>query len=415
MKALMNSIGTTILLAAAATAQTPHLSYSIRDLGPVGEAPGAPYFIAANGLIAGATVSPQNTSHASVWFMGFKQDLGTPALGGPNSLAMSINSLGQVVGSAQTTTMNTEDFCGFNTYGMTKSSTSCVPFLWQNGAMTKLATLGGPNGMANGINNTGEAVGWAEMSARDPNAACPVNEFGPVMWGKNGVTKLSTHSGDPDGVAAAINDLGQVVGASGSCGSFNTNSGLYLVEKHALLWEGGTMIDLGNLGGDGNGSGNHACAINNLGQVAGHSDLAGDATFHGFLWTWQSGMQDLGTLPGDVASLAIGIGDQGLLVGGSLDSNFDVRAMVYENGAMSDLNTLVSANPGKLYLLLAYSINAANQIVGFGATSDGTLHGFLATPDFTANHLTNFENLTKPVLPTDARTLLFRRMGIRGR
>jgi probable HAF family extracellular repeat protein len=33
--------------------------------------------------------------------------------------------------------------------------------------------------------------------------------------------------------------------------------------------------------------------------VVGHSDLTGDTTFHTFLWTWETGMKDIGTLAGD--------------------------------------------------------------------------------------------------------------------
>jgi uncharacterized membrane protein len=53
---------------------------------------------------------------------------------------------------------------------------------------------------------------------------------------------------DADGIAASINDNGQVVGATGSCAPFDPNSGLNLVEQHAMLWQDGAAIDLGNLG-----------------------------------------------------------------------------------------------------------------------------------------------------------------------
>lgn len=39
--------------------------------------------------------------------------------------------------------------------------------------------------------------------------------------------------------------------------------------------------------------------INNQGQVVGLSSLPGSTYFHGFLWERRTGMQDLGTLPGD--------------------------------------------------------------------------------------------------------------------
>ena len=166
---------------------------------------------------------------------------------------------------------------------------------------------------------------------------------------------------------------------SSPCAAFNPNLGLYLVDSHAWLWQDGRVTDLGNLGGDGQFGGNHACAINNRGQVVGHSDLTGDTTFHAYLWTREAGMRDLGTLPGDFASLAIGINDRGEVVGASLAANFSSRAILWQNGAMTDLNTLIPASSG-LYLLLAESVNSSGEIVGTGVTKTGEVHGFLATP-----------------------------------
>jgi probable HAF family extracellular repeat protein len=238
--------------------------------------------------------------------------------------------------------------------------------------MTKLPTLGGFKGVANRINNRGEAVGYAEKNTQEN--ACSVFQFEPVVWRNGKIQELQTFPGDPDGVAAWNNDRGQVVGSSGTCAPFNPNSGLYLTENHALLWEAdGSRHDLGNLGGTGGIAGNHACAINNHGQVVGHSELPNDTTFHGFLWTRKTGMRDLRTLPGDSMSLALGINDKGEVVGASLDANFSPRAFVWENGVMTDLNALIPASSG-LYLLLADSINSNGEIVGSGATSSGEVH-----------------------------------------
>jgi probable HAF family extracellular repeat protein len=403
------------LITSLAAAQSAHNTYSVQDLGPLGGAPGTPYFMSSNGLIAGAAGTANNQSHATVWFMGFKLDLATPGLGGLNSLASSVNDKGQVVGGAQTTVANSEDFCGFNADGVAASSTACLPFVFQNGAMTKLPTLGGPNGIANWINNRSEAVGWAETTNKDPNAACGVLQFQPVLWGKTSTTTLPTFPGDPDGVAASINDNGQAVGATGTCGAFNPNSGLFLVEKHAMLWEAGAAINLGNLGGTGLNGGHHACAINNSGQVVGHSDLTGDTTFHTFLWTWETGMKDIGTLPGDFASTAVSINDPGAVVGVSLDSNFNPRAFVWESGSMTDLNAALTSNPQKLYLLQANSINAGGEIVGYAANANGDLHGFLAIPDSAQNFLP-LERTASPVpLSAEARKTVFRRSGVRGK
>jgi probable HAF family extracellular repeat protein len=402
------------LIASLAMAQTAGTTYSVQDLGVIGGSGGV-NFMSSNGLIAGSAVGANNQSHATVWFMGFKLDLGTPALGGLNSMANSVNQKGQVVGAAQTTVANGEDFCGFNAYGDAPSSTACLPFVFQNGVMTKLPTLGGPNGSAYAINNHSEAVGWTETLNKDPNSACTVLQFQPVLWGTTSTRTLPTFPGDPDGVAASINDLGQVVGATGSCAPFNANSGYYLVEKHAMLWEGGAAINLGNLGGTGTNGGHHACAINNSGQVVGHSDLTGDTTFHTFLWTWETGMKDIGTLTGDFASTAISINDPGAIVGASFDSNFNPRAFVWQSGTMTDLNSVVTSNPQKLYLLLAYSINAGGDIVGLAADASGNLHGFLATPGGGSNVLPLDRSAGPTALSENARKAVFRLSGIRGK
>lgn len=89
-------------------------------------------------------------------------------------------------------------------------------------------------------------------------------------------------------------------------------------------------------------------------------------------------MQDLQTLPGDYASLGLDINDAGTVVGASLDASFNPRAYVWKNGIITDLNKLVRGKSA-LYLLLADAINDRGEIVGFGATTSGEVHGFLAT------------------------------------
>jgi probable HAF family extracellular repeat protein len=284
--------------------------------------------------------------------------------------------------------------------------------------MTKLATLGGANGIANLNNNRGEVVGFAETNKID--AACPgISEFKPVVWASGKIQELPTFPGDSDGGAFGINDNGQVVGSSGPCTpGFNPQSQVYFVPVHALLWQNGAATDLGNLGGDGEFAGNHACAINNRGQVVGHSDLTDDATAHAFLWTRETRMSDLGTIPGDFASFALGINDRGEVVGASVDANFNPRAFLWDNGAMVDLNTLIPANSG-LSLQLAESINSSGQIVGFGQTSTGEVHGFLASPAISGDDREDGLTAARPGAPAiaskSARKLLFQRLRIRAR
>jgi probable HAF family extracellular repeat protein len=245
--------------------------------------------------------------------------------------------------------------------------------------MDRLPTLGGVNGIANGINNWDAIAGYAENTTLDKGCTAPQKyQFKPVVWFRGGIQELPTGS-DAEGLAFAINDWGQVAGASGSCAPLNPVWGFYFLPSHALLWKNGYAIDLGNLGGAMN---NLAHDVNNLDQVVGGSDLAGDATSHAFLWTPDTRkMQDLGTLSGDFYSFGLGINDAGQIVGISANADFSVvRAFVRHNGALSDLNTLVTGS-NSLFLVTACSINSKGEIIGIGLDpKTGVTHGYMATP-----------------------------------
>jgi len=352
--------------------------YTITDLGTLdGGTFSQPFSINRYGLVSGSSNLADGNQHATLWLEKLKVDIGAPGLGGPNSIAFGDNERFQSAGEAETSTSdpNDEDFCGFGTH------LTCSPFLWQNGEMIQLPTLGGNNGVAMAISDRGEVAGFAENSTPDTGCPAPqVLHFMPVVWKNGAIHKLPTFGGDPDGVAQQINDNGEVVGGSGTCATFNPNFLYNLVPVHALLWEKGKAIDLGNLGGkSGQAGGNIAYDINNQGQVVGNSDLRGDKTFHAFLWTRKTGMQDLGTLPGDVASFSISINDAGSAVGGSLDAKFNPRAFLWEKGVMTDLNTRIAGH-SPLHLLTGCSINSRGEITGLGMTSNGQIHTYLAIP-----------------------------------
>ncbi len=369
------------LLAAVAMAQSP--TYQVVDLGMAGPN-GQPFTIARNGLVASAA-QIGDIVRAELQYKGRVVDLGQPGLNGQNSMAFGVNDWGQAVGEAQTGSPDPqgEDFCGFAALGLASSGTTCLGFLWRNGVMNALPTLGGSNGVANGINVAGKAAGMAEKDAAD--STCPPGgpqklEFKPVVWENGSVQELPTYPGDPDGNAHAMNDLGQTAGGSGVCAAYNPVWLTNLQPLHALLWEGGKAIDLGSLGGTGHGDGIMALNLNNHGQVIGSSDLPGDASFHGFLWTRETGMQDLATLQGDVDSAALGINDSGQIVGVSLDASFNPRAFLRQGQELIDLNTLVPAGT-PLYLASACSINAAGEIIGFAFDASGNVHSYLAVPN----------------------------------
>ena len=363
---------------AAEEQKSEHLRYTVTDLGTLkGGTFSEPFHMNRNGVVSGLAILPDNSQHAVLWFKKAVADLGT--LGGMNSTAFGDNARDQATGEAETPDPdpNDEDFCGFGSHAI------CKPFVWERGVMMALPTLGGNNGGGNQITDTGTVLGFAENTT--PDLGCPapqLYEFKPVVWEHGKIKELPTVGGDHEGVATSGNDQGQIVGASGNCAAFNTNSLFNLEAVHPLLWQNGTVTDLGTLGdSSGMGGGNLAWDINNRGEVVGLSDLLlnGSETFHGFIWNKATGMRDLGTLDGDFASVANSINERGDVVGLSVDSNFNPRAFLWRKGVMTDLNTLIPGN-SKLSLMLACSINGRREITGLAMTSTGELHAYRATP-----------------------------------
>lgn len=360
----------------------PH--YSVTKLGALGGTSSYASGINNRGWVVGdANLSGDTTEHASLWRNGVATDLGT--LGGLNSgigYPARTDERGLITGNAQTSTV---DPLGENwglLFTCSPTGGSCqgyqnlvLGFLWQSGAMTALPTLGGNNAVAlGGVNNRGQMVGYAENNIQDPSCASPqVLDWEAVIWGpKLGeIHELAPFPGDSVGAAAGINDKGQVVGGSGVCGFPS-----FADSVHAVLWQNGSVIDLGSFGGVTNNGG---LAINNRSQVVGLSDLPGDTTAHAFFWE-DGSMTDLGTLPGDVFSVAEGINDAGQVVGQSCDQSGNCRAFLWQNGVMTDLNTLIPPS-SSLSLLDGKDINSQGEIVGsvFDQSNGETL-GFLAVP-----------------------------------
>jgi len=364
---------------------TGRVHYSVINLGTLGGSASNGYgSVNARGWVTGdANLPGDQNEHAFLWRNGVMTDLGT--LGGPNSsVSWPVkDDIGLIVGLAQTATVDPlGEFWGA---AYICTTVSCQGFqnlqrgfLWNDGVMTALPTLGGNNNGALGVNNRGQVVGLAETAIQDPNCAPPqVLDFEAVIWGPNKgeIRQLDPLPGDAVGVAISINDNGQIAGATGSCGPPS-----FSLPLHPVLWEKGTVTNLGTLGGV---MGNAAIAINNAGQVVGQSDLPGDTATHAFFW--QNGvMTDLRTLPGDSNSIAYDINDKGQVVGVSCDVNFNCRPFLWENGVMTDLNTLIPHN-SSLYLTFGAGINDRGEITGSACVlSNGVcsseLPAFLAVP-----------------------------------
>jgi len=180
--------------------------------------------------------------------------------------------------------------------------------------------------------------------------------------------------GDSTSAATAINDRGQVVGISGDCGVAVGS----VSAKHAVLWENGIPTDLGNIGGD---AWNTPTAINNHGVIVGFANTApGTArTFQAFIWTQADGMKSLGKFPGDLRSEALSINEKGQIVGLSRGGPFVFRAFLWQDGTLTDMNSLTV--PGSPFLLFAGDIDQQGHIVGEALDlNTGDAPGFIATP-----------------------------------
>jgi probable HAF family extracellular repeat protein len=327
-----------------------------RGLNDLGQVTGD-YFIdrgAANAIV-----------HPFLWQNGAMTDLGV--LGSDQSIvyrfdsfAASVNNAGQVAG-----------------YSPVIGETFTRAYVWQNGVMHEIGTLGGESNFANAINNAGQVVG--ESFTGDPKAPSTLHAF--VYDTATGVMKDIDTLGASYSDAFAINDRGQI---AGEVFPITVDGG-----TRAFLYDNGAMVNLGVLpGGNPNAFAlSYARGINNLGQVVGSStvglvDPFNESLYHGFLYA-SGAMTDLGTLPGGTMSDAADINDLGQIVGSAdtLDAsgNLVTHAYLFEDGVMTDLNDLIDPSLG---VLLAYAtgINEKGQIVGGSGNRNGQGFGFLLTP-----------------------------------
>jgi probable HAF family extracellular repeat protein len=301
---------------------------------------------------------------------GINIDLRT--LGGKNSWTNygGINDRGEAVGLSETSVPDPdgEDFCAFGT------KLTCRPFLWRDGHIMALPTLGGNNGQASAINNRGQIVGISETTVQDSGCSPskPGHIISPVFWERGEVRALPTVAGDPDGFVQGMNDRGQAVGSSGTCTSMAT---------HAVLWENDTAFQLPDLGRDGN----DAYAINDHGQVVGYVSSADGTTIVASLW--QNGARgavtNLGILPGDGAAFATGINNRGQVVGSTFNSMGWSRGFIWQDNVMTNLNKLIRED-SNLFIIAASNINERGQISGMATVMSGPdkdkIHAILLTP-----------------------------------
>lgn len=236
------------------------------DLGHLGGGSSYAYAINELGQVVGESSLYGGGSHAFLWEDGEMTDLGT--LGGESSTATGINDQGDIVGVSDggvtflwrdgtmhdlgmiVPEIGTPDL-DINNYGQIIAGA----FLWENGKET---VLGDPDHIvldAQGINDHGHVVGWADVEGKAQT----------FLW-QNGTLKNLQLAGRP----TDINNNGQIVG------SYLTPS----ERGRAFVWQSNSMVDLGTLGGEGS----EAYAINEVGEIVGSAETT-SGKFHAALWT----------------------------------------------------------------------------------------------------------------------------------
>jgi probable HAF family extracellular repeat protein len=241
--------------------------------------------------------------------------------------------------------------------------------------MKDLGTLGGPDAGLLGrdgnveMNELGQVVACSYTNS-SPNPVTRTPTLDPFLWDGKMVDLGSL--GGTSGCAIFLNNHGQVVGYSNLAGDQTF---------HPFLWERGQLKDLGTLGGPTG----IAFWINEAGEIVGNADLPGlpgcnnPNVFHGFLWK-DGSITDIGTLAGTDCSNAASLNSKTQIVGASFTLDFSVfNAILWEKGSLADLNTLVS--PGSaLHLTEGVDINERGEIVGSGCLPDGDCHAVVLIP-----------------------------------
>jgi probable HAF family extracellular repeat protein len=343
-------------------------SHTLKDLGTL-RGGNFSYALGINrsGLIAGLSendkIDPAQGNpefHAVLWQNDQIQDLGT--LGGTASFAGALNDSGQIIGVSLNSVPDPYSPLGLGS-GMTLTQTR--GFLWQNGKMHDLGTLGGPDSWPEFINGAGQIAGASFTSnVVDPDTGTlPVGVF---LWQNGKMKNLGNLGGDNSSlplydIVAGLNNRGEVTGSMYARGHQFIRG---------FLWDGQKLTELGTLGGDWSSP----AGINEAGEVVGTAAIPGDQFNHAFLWR-DGVMTDLGALGGDPCSAGLAVDSLGQALGASESTaggcNAWTTAFLWEDGGpMVDLNSLIVNPIAGVHLTVALWANSLGEIVTLGTPTN---------------------------------------------
>ena len=238
-------------------------------------------------------------------------------------------------------------------------------------------TSGNPQTEPEAINASGQVTGFSYTSTvitepckthYKPPRTCSFHPQHAFLYSNGTITDLGSLGGTDQGSTGfAINRSGEVAGLSGT-----TTSGV----THAALWTGTTTVDLGALAPLSSGSWSAAFGINDSGQVVGGwapSQSTRGTESHP--WLYSNGTMTSLPVPSGLTAPsceAIAINNSGQILGNCTTASGVGPAVLWQNGTVTTLATL-----GGLHVTYATAINNNGQIVGYGTTSTGASDGFL--------------------------------------
>jgi probable HAF family extracellular repeat protein len=329
------------------------------------------YQVNADGVVVGFSengildpLTGFNQSRAVRWEDGEIEDLGS--FGGNQNEGTAINKHGQIVGFSLNTISDPFSLFDFLlTFPNPPNGTQTRAFLWQQGQMQDLGTLGtGNDAVAFMINERGQIAGVSYTNST-PNPVTGIPTVEPFFW-ENGTMIDIGGFGGAFGTPNFLNNRGQVVGVS----SVPADPGACFFEDfancHPFLWEKGNLLDLATTTNGGipqTGDG-----INDDGEIIGGADFSSSGGSPFDAYVWKNGVAtDLGTLNGDCGSRAMAINSHGQIVGHAFSCpNFNFHhALLWENGSIVDLNALIPGN-SPLQLAFADDINDRGEVAGMG-------------------------------------------------
>jgi probable HAF family extracellular repeat protein len=207
--------------------------------------------------------------HAVLWKENEIVDLGT-LRDGLDSAGLTVNNAGEVVGIATVDTT-------LDPFPLGPWPYPTHAFIWRGG-MQDIGTLGGADSFpTGGCNNerSNLVVGWSFTNST-PNATTGNPTQHAFVWDQGTMTDIPTLGGT-SAWGQCANHRGQVIGYSNLMGDAGCPSDCAI---HSFLWGRGTLQDLGTLGG----TSSVPLWLNNNGEAVGAALTVGDEEVHATLW-----------------------------------------------------------------------------------------------------------------------------------